>query len=201
MVWSVTEVFNSLKISKPVADLLFKAQGESQELWHSVDEITTADGFLSFNPEQGEHTDYLSSHEDIRAALKRVGASGVVAFSAQGSDTEKRYWGYEFTARGWLKYLGKKQVLKLLMDSQSPCAAKTLIAQDTESAEVISQPEDPLYTNETVVDVIDCEGLGYAVQYYFKANMLDDKKLQVLWQRAADALSAIETYLGMPGGQ
>ena len=196
MAWPVTEVYNSLKISKPIADLLFKAQGENQELWRSVDEITTDDGLLSFNPEHGEHMDYLGSHEAIRAVLKRAGASGIVAFAARENGSETRYWGYEFTVKGWLKYLSNKQVLDLLRDYQSSCAAQTPGTQGAEAAEGTSQPEDPLYTNETVVDVIDCEGLGYAVQHYFKASMLEDKNLQVLWQRAADALSAIEAYLG-----
>lgn len=49
---------------------------------------------------------------------------------------------------------------------------------------------------EYAKSIIDNEGIGYAVRYYCRADTFkNDSKLRELWQKAADALDALENYV------
>lgn len=50
-------------------------------------------------------------------------------------------------------------------------------------------------TTMEVVDVVECEGLGYAVQDYMSADSIEDPGLAAAWQRAKDALDEINSIL------
>jgi hypothetical protein len=50
-------------------------------------------------------------------------------------------------------------------------------------------------SNRQVADIVEMEGLGYAVQNYMSADQIKDQKLAALWKTAKDALDAIEAML------
>ena len=50
-------------------------------------------------------------------------------------------------------------------------------------------------SNQQVADIVESEGLGYAVQHYMGADAIKDPKLAALWKTAKDALDAIEAML------
>jgi hypothetical protein len=52
------------------------------------------------------------------------------------------------------------------------------------------------YTVEQVAEIIESEGLGYAIQEYTPANRIEDPILAGLWAQAQDALDAVEKYVG-----
>lgn len=54
-----------------------------------------------------------------------------------------------------------------------------------------------LYTNEEIADVVESEGLGYAVQYYLNPELIEDDELKQKWQDAKDALDALTEYLNL----
>ena len=50
-----------------------------------------------------------------------------------------------------------------------------------------------LYSVEEVAEIIEAEGIGYAVQEYLNPNSIEDEKLAKLWKQAQDILKEIET--------
>lgn len=53
-------------------------------------------------------------------------------------------------------------------------------------------------TIEDVRDVVETEGLDYAVVHYLGAESIEDEDLRRVWQEAHDALGAINAILGTP---
>jgi hypothetical protein len=56
-------------------------------------------------------------------------------------------------------------------------------------------PRSTKHTNEVLRNIIDSEGLGYAIQFHTSADSIKDKKVAVLWQTAKDAMDEIEALL------
>jgi hypothetical protein len=53
------------------------------------------------------------------------------------------------------------------------------------------------HTNEEIYNIIDKEGLGYAVTSYLNSDNIEDEKLVELWKIAQRALLDIENYLSL----
>ena len=51
------------------------------------------------------------------------------------------------------------------------------------------------YSIQTVIDIINSEGLGYAVKDYMSGENIADEKLAKLWDIATNALREIELYI------
>lgn len=51
------------------------------------------------------------------------------------------------------------------------------------------------YSIQTVVDIINSEGLGYAVKDCMNGENIADEKLAKLWDVAINALMEIELYI------
>lgn len=49
---------------------------------------------------------------------------------------------------------------------------------------------------QDVADVINNEGLGYAIHSYLSSERIEDKRLRDAWQRAYEAMNEIEGILG-----
>ena len=56
-------------------------------------------------------------------------------------------------------------------------------------------------SNQEVADIVEMEGLGYAVQHYLGAESIKDEKLAALWASAKEALNAIVAALPPPSGE
>ncbi len=54
--------------------------------------------------------------------------------------------------------------------------------------------EDKLSTAK-VIEIVEAEGLGYAVMDYMGSHRIADEQLAELWARAAMALDALDIYL------
>lgn len=50
-------------------------------------------------------------------------------------------------------------------------------------------------TNRQVADIIECEGLGYAIQHYLSPNDIEDEELARAWSEAKRALDHVEEVL------
>jgi hypothetical protein len=50
------------------------------------------------------------------------------------------------------------------------------------------------YSIEQIRDIIENEGIGYAVQYYLGADKIEDGQLSKYWADAKAILDKIETY-------
>jgi hypothetical protein len=53
----------------------------------------------------------------------------------------------------------------------------------------------PKFTNSEVANIVDREGLDYAITCYMGADRIMDPKLAKLWQKANDILNEIEEIL------
>ena len=51
------------------------------------------------------------------------------------------------------------------------------------------------YSNDEVADIIENEGLGYAIESYLGYKDIDDPKLAKAWKQAEDAISKIQKIL------
>jgi len=51
------------------------------------------------------------------------------------------------------------------------------------------------YSNKRARQIINQEGIGYAVQSYCSAEDFKDPQTVLLWQKAHDALNSLEFYL------
>jgi hypothetical protein len=51
------------------------------------------------------------------------------------------------------------------------------------------------YTNGTAIDIIENEGIGYAVLHYTSGDAFKDPETQIRWQNAAGSLEALIEYL------
>jgi hypothetical protein len=51
------------------------------------------------------------------------------------------------------------------------------------------------YTVEEVAEIVQSEGLGYAVQNFLSASRIEDPELADKWRRARQLLDEIEDYL------
>jgi hypothetical protein len=60
---------------------------------------------------------------------------------------------------------------------------------------------DELRTNGDAVDIIENEGLGYAVQHYISGDSFADAKTARLWNEADRALAALVTHLERETGR
>lgn len=49
--------------------------------------------------------------------------------------------------------------------------------------------------NQLIKDIIEEEGLGYAIQHYISSKSIKDPKLAKLWIAAEEAMSKIIDYL------
>lgn len=54
---------------------------------------------------------------------------------------------------------------------------------------------EPKMTINEVAGVIECEGLGYGVQYYTSGDSIADPVLAQMWDECADMMDAIEAYV------
>lgn len=50
-------------------------------------------------------------------------------------------------------------------------------------------------SNQEVAEVVECEGLGYAIQHYLSADRIEDEDLAELWAEAAALLDDISGRL------
>jgi hypothetical protein len=50
--------------------------------------------------------------------------------------------------------------------------------------------------NDEVINLIENEGIGYAVMCYTDGSSFEDEKLRQLWAQARESLEAINDYLG-----
>jgi hypothetical protein len=48
---------------------------------------------------------------------------------------------------------------------------------------------------EEVAEIVDCEGLDYAIQHYMGPDSIEDPNLAMLWADARETLAAIEKIL------
>jgi len=55
--------------------------------------------------------------------------------------------------------------------------------------------DSPKYSNKRAFQIINQEGIGYAVQSYCSADDFADPRTVELWQKACDALNVLESYL------
>lgn len=51
------------------------------------------------------------------------------------------------------------------------------------------------FTNEEAVDIIEVEGLDYAVQHYCRGDRFEDPVTHLLWDVAAEELNALVSHL------
>lgn len=51
------------------------------------------------------------------------------------------------------------------------------------------------YTIEEIKDIVESEGLGYAIMEYVEAKKIEDPNLAELWRDAYDSLKGIEAIL------
>lgn len=51
------------------------------------------------------------------------------------------------------------------------------------------------YSNEDIAEIIESEGLGYAVESYIDPFGIEDVQLQMYWQTAKANLEAIREHL------
>ena len=58
----------------------------------------------------------------------------------------------------------------------------------------ISAQDDKL-TNGEAIDIIENEGLGYAVQYYISGDKFKDPMTTAYWNAASTALTVLSEYL------
>lgn len=57
------------------------------------------------------------------------------------------------------------------------------------------------YTNGDAVDIIENEGVGYAVQHYVSGSWFKDDTTERLWTNAANALELLQDYLRKDTGR
>lgn len=50
-------------------------------------------------------------------------------------------------------------------------------------------------TLKEVGDIVECEGLGYAIQHYMGHEEISNPKLRELWRRCKEDMNAIEAML------
>lgn len=48
---------------------------------------------------------------------------------------------------------------------------------------------------EEVAQIVQCEGLGYAVQHYMSGDEIENKTLREFWEEASRLLNQIDTIL------
>lgn len=51
------------------------------------------------------------------------------------------------------------------------------------------------YTLEEVADIVQIEGLGYAIQHYMSGESIEDPELAQLWGKCAELMYEIERKL------
>jgi hypothetical protein len=56
-------------------------------------------------------------------------------------------------------------------------------------------PRSRKHTNEELRDIIDSEGLGYAIQFHTSADSIEDEEVAALWKTAKEAMDEIEALL------
>ena len=59
-------------------------------------------------------------------------------------------------------------------------------------------PRNEKYDLKTVAQIVDSEGLGYAITSYMSESRIADKKLAKLWKQARVVLQKIEDMLPDP---
>lgn len=50
-------------------------------------------------------------------------------------------------------------------------------------------------SNNEAINIIQSEGMGYAVQHFISGEAFKDPQTAALWNAAADALTKLETHL------
>jgi hypothetical protein len=56
----------------------------------------------------------------------------------------------------------------------------------------VTNMADKKLSNRTVAQIVDNEGIGYAIQHYMSADSIADPELAALWTQANEILSKIE---------
>jgi len=51
------------------------------------------------------------------------------------------------------------------------------------------------YSITEVANIVGCEGLGYAIEFYLGADAIEDNELSRLWQQADELLGKINEIL------
>ena len=54
-----------------------------------------------------------------------------------------------------------------------------------------------MMTNEEVADIVEQEGLGYAIQFYLDSDKIEDANLRDKWEQAKELLDEIDEDLGV----
>jgi hypothetical protein len=112
MSWSISNIDNTVEISKKCAKDLFEAQRDDGEdhgefFWNPDD--VTYEGKLRFNPDHDEHMDYVGD-DRIQKVLKKHKVKGDITFGDLESSREGSFWGYRFDGKGGMKELKGKLV-------------------------------------------------------------------------------------------
>lgn len=53
------------------------------------------------------------------------------------------------------------------------------------------------YSNEQLKDIIEQEGLGYAIHCYAGAESIEDPEVKAAWEKASRAMTEISELLGL----
>lgn len=56
-----------------------------------------------------------------------------------------------------------------------------------------------MLSNSQVFDIVESEGLGYAIQFYMNEEKIADKELAKYWKQAKDAIDNIQSILDEAG--
>jgi hypothetical protein len=75
------------------------------DTWAAIEEVLDEDKHLTFNRDNMEHMDYLSSETPVIPILCRHKVKGDICFGSLEGDNEQTFWGYRFDGKGGHKYL------------------------------------------------------------------------------------------------
>lgn len=95
---------NEVKITKPVAKALFKAQICEAELWYELGDVV-ADSRLRFYSDHYEHMDWLRDREHLVEILLKYKVKGDICFGSLDGDNKDKFWGYRFDGYGGMCFL------------------------------------------------------------------------------------------------
>lgn len=90
----------------------------------------------------------------------------------------------------------------ILKNGKSICPPQNniveVIRHKTKTIEELNPPckTDPKYNTTEVCEIIENEGLGYAITSYISHDQIEDVKLADLWRVAKEVLDKIEEYVG-----
>lgn len=116
MGWQISNIDNTVKISKALAKKLLETQ-EDDSLWYDLEDVAY-NGKLLFNGDHMEHMDYLSNEDDIMKVLLDAKVEGRITFGSLDGDDFGCFWGFDFDGKGSVTRL--KGSLTWEADSSTP---------------------------------------------------------------------------------